>query len=160
MELIHFNSDSPLEPWRIVNDVVMGGLSQGSFTLNKNGHGVFNGQVSLENNGGFSMVQYQFETINVNHFNKIKLRLKGDGKSYQFRVKTDQDDYYAYVASFTTSGVWETIDILFECMVPKFRGKQIRTTNYPGEQMTQLAFLIGNKKAESFELIIESITLE
>ena len=38
----------------------MGGRSDGNFNLNKEGFAVFHGEVSLENNGGFSSLRYQF----------------------------------------------------------------------------------------------------
>lgn len=160
MTLFNFNSESNLTNWRIVDDVVMGGKSDGNFALNKAGYGLFSGRVSLENNGGFSMVQYTFDTKNVSNYSKVIIKLKGDGKTYQFRVKTDSNDYYSYVTSFDTSGNWETIEILFKDMYPAFRGRKLDMKNYPGNEMQMIAFLIGNKKAESFELEIKSITLK
>jgi len=90
----------------------------------------------------------------------VCIRLKGDGKSYQFRIKTNNSDYYSYVAPFKTSGDWETIEIPFNSMYPAFRGRKLNAENYPGKQMEMIAFLIGNKKAESFQLEIESIELK
>ena len=46
-------------------DVVMGGKSSGSFALSPEGHGVFKGAVSLENNGGFSSLRYNCEKTTV-----------------------------------------------------------------------------------------------
>ena len=45
-------------------------------------------------------------------------------------------------------------------MSPAFRGNKLNIPNYPAETVEELAFLIGNKKAESFQLEIDSITLE
>lgn len=55
--LFNFTSSTDIKTWYIVDDVVMGGRSSGTFTLNEDGHGVFAGNVSLENNGGFSSVR-------------------------------------------------------------------------------------------------------
>jgi hypothetical protein len=38
----------------------MGGESSSTFQLNSEGHGVFEGNISLDNNGGFSSVRYRF----------------------------------------------------------------------------------------------------
>jgi hypothetical protein len=160
MTLFNFNTNSDITNWNIVDDVVMGGRSNGSFSLNESGTGVFRGKVSLENNGGFSMVQYNFETKHVDGFSKVSIKLKGDGKTYQFRIKTDNSDYYSYVFSFQTTSDWQTIEIPFSSMYPAFRGRRLNTKNYPGEQMEMIAFLIGNKKAESFNLEIEKIELK
>ena len=40
--------------WQVVNDGVMGGLSEGKLTPNLAGTMMFSGMLSLENNGGFS----------------------------------------------------------------------------------------------------------
>ena len=61
MILFDFNIKSDISNWKVVDDVVMGGRSNGNFELNKNGYGVFSGNVSLENNGGFSSLRYRFD---------------------------------------------------------------------------------------------------
>lgn len=160
MTLFNFDSKSDISNWRIVNDVVMGGRSNGNFKINNTGYGLFFGDVSLENNGGFSMVQYSFDTKKVSNYTKVCIKLKGDGKTYQFRIKENDSEYYSYVTSFETSKDWETIEIPFNSMYPAFRGRKLDAANYTGEQMDMIAFLIGNKKAEAFNLEIDSIILK
>lgn len=160
MTLFNFDSKSDITNWNIVDDVVMGGSSSGTFSLSGSGTGIFKGKVSLENNGGFSMVQYRFKTLQVENFSKVTIRLKGDGKLYQFRIKTNESDYYSYVSTFNTSGEWETITIPFANMYPAFRGRKLDAENYRGKKMEVIAFLIGNKKAESFHLEIKDIELK
>ena len=58
--IYNFNKKSNLKKWTVINDAVMGGKSEGEFYLNSDGNGVFEGDVSLENNGGFSSVKYKF----------------------------------------------------------------------------------------------------
>ncbi|RED48439.1 CIA30 family protein [Seonamhaeicola aphaedonensis] len=159
MILFDFNKNSNYTNWRIVDDVVMGGRSNGNFDLNDAGNGIFSGYVSLENNGGFSMVQYAFETKNISSFSRVSIYLKGDGKTYQFRVKSSIDDSYSYVIPFKTTGAWETIEIPLNTMYPSFRGRKLDKANYPGQQLEMVAFLIGNKKEERFKLEIDSIVL-
>jgi hypothetical protein len=106
------------------------------------------------------MVQYKFNTIRVDGFTKVCIKLKGDGKSYQFRIKTNSSDKHSYIALFETTGNWQTIEVPFNTMYPAFRGRKLDLGNYPGEQMEGIAFLIGNKKAEAFRLEIDGILLE
>tara|TARA_R110001583_G_scaffold120263_2_gene271539 strand:- start:577 stop:1107 length:531 start_codon:yes stop_codon:yes gene_type:complete len=160
MTIFDFNTKSNITNWRIVDDVVMGGRSNGNFKINDSGYGEFSGTVSLENNGGFSMVQYAFEAKKVDAFTKVVIKLKGDGKKYQFRVKTNDNDRHSYTTSFVTNGEWETIEIPFNQLEPAFRGRKLDMENYPGNQMEMIAFLIGNKKAEAFNLEIESVVLK
>ncbi|WP_338356692.1 CIA30 family protein [Yeosuana marina] len=160
MTLFNFKTTSDISNWKIVDDVVMGGRSNGSFGLTNAGYGSFYGHVSLENNGGFSMVKYTFDTKHVEGFSKVCLHIKGDGKTFQFRIKTSNHDEHSYVCQFSTSNDWEIIEIPFTTLYPTFRGRQLHMENYPGKQMEQIAFLIGNKKAESFKLEIERIELK
>lgn len=160
MILFDFNKDSDLRNWMVVDDVVMGGRSEGNLELNKEGNAVFWGEVSLENNGGFSSVRFNFEKIDVPDYSKLKIRLKGDGKQYQFRVKSSQYDRHSYVYSVKTSGEWETITVPLSEMQPSFRGRSLNIPNYPVKELEEVAILIANYKAELFRLEIDKITLE
>jgi len=160
LPLFDFTKESDLSNWYIVDDVVMGGRSDGYFEINEKGHGLFHGEVSLENNGGFSSVRYRFEQQKIDAFQVCKIRLKGDGKAYQFRAKTDKYDRHSYVYHFETSGEWEVISIPLNEMYPSFRGMQLDMPNFPSSELEEVAFLIANKKAESFKLEVDWIGLE
>lgn len=160
MTLFDFNSETDIKQWSVVNDGVMGGLSKGTLIMNENGHALFSGKVLLENNGGFSSVRHRLPKTDVSTHQKIVLRVKGDGKIYQFRVKTNSADFYSYTYSFKTMGKWETIEIPFSEMVPSFRGRRVNLPNYPGEILEEIAFLIGNGKQEVFALEIDKIEVQ
>jgi len=160
MTLFDFSKDSNPANWSIVDDVVMGGRSDGHFEINQEGHGVFYGEVSLENNGGFSSVRYNTGHKEIAGYSKIILKLKGDGKQYQFRVKSDRNDRHSYIFYFETSGDWQHIAIPLSEMKPGFRGRKLNMPNYPAKVLEELAILISNKKEESFKLEIDKITLE
>lgn len=162
MTIFQFSHDSSLDNWYIMDDVVMGGRSNGSMELNDEGHGEFAGHVSLENNGGFSSVRFRIDDalVNIEGHNICKLRIKGDGKSYQFRTKRSPSQRYSYIYEFTTTGEWETIDIPLIDMYPSFRGYRLDRSNYTADSLGEIAFLISNKKNENFKLLIESIVLE
>ena len=160
MLLFDFQPNSDLSNWYVVDDGVMGGRSQGGFRLDEDGHAVFSGKVSLENNGGFSSLRYSFREKEVSPYQKVVLRLKGDGKRYQFRVKSSRYDRASYIQYFTTNGEWQEIEVQLRDLYPSFRGRRLNRPNYPGEEMAEIAFLIGNKKAESFRLLIDKIELE
>lgn len=160
MTLFNFNENSEINQWRVVNDGVMGGLSDGEFYLNEIGNAVYKGHVSLENNGGFSSVRYRFEEKNTSAFTKFCLTLKGDGKRYQFRVKTENGDRHSYIAYFETTGEMQEIEIDFAKMYPAFRGRTLDIPNFSGAQMVEIAFLIGNKEEQDFVLEIDKIELK
>ena len=127
--IFEFNAESNISKWVILDDIVMGGKSDGNFTLNKKGNGVFSGVISLDNNGGFSSVRYRLDKKCLKKYSKFIIKIKGDGKAYQFRAKK----------------------------YPAFRGRILNMKNYQGKQLQEIAFLIGNKKNESFKLEIDEI---
>jgi len=158
--IIDFNSKSDLSNWYVVDDGVMGGLSSGNITITKKGYAKFYGDVSLDNNGGFTSVRYQFEKKNINSYTTCKIKVKGDGKNYEFRVKSDADQRHSYKYNFQTSGKWEEIEIPLKEMYPTFIGMKLDIPNFPVDVLEEIMFLIANKKEERFQLLIDKITLE
>ncbi len=158
--LFDFTTKTSASSWQIVDDGVMGGRSAGKFSINAQGHGVFEGKVSLENNGGFSSVRHSFQTKSIKGYTRLVIRLKGDGKCYQVRLKSSQTDYYSYIAYIDTQKDWQNIEVNLTEMYPSFRGQRLNRPNYPAQELSEIAFLIGNKKAESFQLLIDKIELK
>ncbi len=158
--IFDFNKKSDLQDWIIVNDVVMGGRSSSTFKLDEDGLGIFEGNISLENNGGFSSLRYRFLKRTIKGDTQVKITLRGDGKKYQFRVKSNAGDYYSYIAPFLTSGEWQEIVIPLRDMYPSFRGRRLNQPNFSNDSIEELTFLIGNKKSERFKLLIDKIVLE
>ncbi|PZX58478.1 complex I intermediate-associated protein 30 (CIA30) [Algoriphagus ratkowskyi] len=154
--LYQFDKNITTSDWKIVDDVVMGGMSEGSFKINEAGNGVFEGSVSLENNGGFSSLRHR-ETFHIQSRKNVRIHLIGDGSTYQFRLKANSSDRHSYIAEFSTSGDWETISITLSAMYPAFRGRKLSIGNFDQDQIMEMAFLIGNKKEQQFKLEIKSI---
>lgn len=158
--IFDFNKKSEIQDWLIVDDVVMGGESSGTFHLNTDGFGVFEGSISLENNGGFSSVQYEFPKKQINDYSKVIIKLRGDGKNYQFRIKSNSENSYSYIAPFMTSGDWEEIEIPLKDMYPSYRGRRLDLPNFSDDYIEEVTFLIGNKEKEQFKLLIDKIELK
>ena len=158
--IFDFNSNSDISAWRVVDDVVMGGESEGNFKLNENGNGVYFGEVSLENNGGFSSLRFRFNKKEISNYSKIILKIKGDGKDYQFRVKDNYRNFYSYISSFSTNKNWQLIEINLSEMYPGFRGRKLEMSKFSSSVIEEIAFLIGNKRNESFKIEIDKIYLE
>lgn len=157
--LVDFKENPTTKNWNVVDDVVMGGRSSGSFTLSDEGYGKFSGEVSLEKNGGFSSVKYDMETVMVNLSSTLRIRLKGDGNTYQFRVKDKRRHSYSYISKFETTGNWQTLEFKLADLYPTFRGRKVALPNFDQNTIEELRFLIGNKKPQEFELLIAFITL-
>ncbi|THD69236.1 CIA30 family protein [Robertkochia marina] len=155
-----FKEQEEVDAWSIVNDVVMGGRSDASLELDEDGHGVFSGAVSLENNGGFASMRLRLSPMDLRRFKTIHLRVKGEPTRYQFRCKSSWNEPQSYVAPFETTGQWQEVALNLREMVPTFRGNRLDMPDFPGESLAEIAILIGNKKAESFALKLDRIWLE
>ena len=158
--IFDFTKEANLKNWFVVNDTVMGGASAGKMGTDEEGNGLFEGHVSLDNNGGFTSIRYEPGKTKLQAYNKFVILLKGDGKTYQFRVKANSSDYYSYVYSFTTSGNRQTIEIPFSAMAPSFRGRNLDMANFPADHLEEIGFFIGNKKEEDFKLAIANIGVQ
>jgi monofunctional biosynthetic peptidoglycan transglycosylase len=158
--LFDFKDAKQLAPWRIVNDGVMGGLSQGQLTHSDNETAIFAGAVSLENNGGFTSTRTVSLNYNLKDHTGILIRVKGDGKNYQFRVRTNgRFDGVSYRYMFATKAdTWVTIEIPFDRFSPVFRGRVLNNVGpIVPSNIQQVGFLIANKRSENFKLEIDWI---
>ncbi len=159
MILTDFNNASELQSWYVVNDGVMGGLSKGYLRHNDAGYAVFSGDISLDNNGGFSSIRKTYNKQDISGYTYAVLKVRGDGKKYQFRVKSSSREYHSYVYEFSTQEEWEEIIIPLKEMRPQFRGRKLNIPDYDAQSLSEIALLIGNKKEESFSLEIAAISL-
>ena len=157
--VLDFNKEASAKNWTVVNDSVMGGVSSSEMKLDEKGKGVFEGEVSIENNGGFTLIKKYLSIKFTKEYSKIELRVKGDGKQYQFRIKSNLEENYWYIQKFTTENDWDVISLPLASFYPSQRGNRLSLENFNANQIEAIAFLIGNKKQEEFKLIIDTITL-
>lgn len=158
--VFNFEKNADLSQWYIEEDQVMGGVSTGSISITDNGHGLFKGHVSLENNGGFSSVHYDLSKMKIEDYDTVSIRLKGDGKDYQFRISADDNDKFEYVKEFSTSGEWEEVKIPLKEFYPSYRGRKLDKPNFNHDYIDDIGILIGNKRNENFEILIDKIELK
>lgn len=158
--IFDFNSGTKISDWVVVEDRVMGGRSNAEISLTDEGHAKFSGNVSLDNNGGFASVRHRLNVEGVKNFSKAVIRLKGDGKNYQFRLKNKSNDRHSYIQEFSTNGEWQEIELDLAKMYPGFRGRKLDIPNWDHDIIQEITFLIGNKKNEEFSLLIDYIRLK
>jgi NADH dehydrogenase [ubiquinone] 1 alpha subcomplex assembly factor 1 len=160
LQVYTFSKQTNIKEWSVVNDGVMGGVSKSTLALTNAGHGLFSGHVSLANNGGFASILLN-KTIKLSEEKKFfVLRVKGDGKAYEFRLKGKIPQSESYVHQFKTSGEWENIKLEISDFYPQFRGRKLNIPNFNFKSVEQLSFLIANNQEEDFELMIDWIALE
>jgi monofunctional biosynthetic peptidoglycan transglycosylase len=157
--LIDFGSED-LSEWSVVNDGVMGGVSRGGLRLSDHETGIFAGVLSLENNGGFASVRASVGHRDLSAYTGLEIRVRGDGRTYQLRLRTDDRfDGVAYRAFFETrAGEWTTVRLPFAAFEPTFRGRTPRNASPldPGA-VHQVGFMLADKQPGAFSLEIDYV---
>ncbi len=103
--------------WRTVVDGVMGGRSSGRVRQTDSGNLLFTGNLSLENNGGFSQIRTAISDSAFAGAEGIEIRIRGDGRVYNFDVRASNARMMAgaFQQEFQTlEGQWLTIKIPFD----------------------------------------------
>ena len=144
--------------WPNINDGVMGGVSSGGMSAG-DGYATFRGTVSFENNGGFSSVRSPAVVHDLSTFDGLVLRVRGDGKRYGFRLKTDASfDGVSYQVEIEPpAGEWTEISVPFTDFIPVYRGRVVR--DHPPLDPSRIATfgLIISRQAGPFRIDIESV---
>ena len=159
--LFEFQKSNEIDSWQIVNDGVMGGLSQSKISWDEKENTLgFSGKVSLENNGGFASVRASLPNFEQREFKKLKLRVRGDGNTYQFRMKgSENSDGIAYSLDFETEkDKWMEIELAVEDFEPTFRGRVYpEYGNFDSKDLKQIGILIAGKQEGKFHFEIDWI---
>lgn len=160
MQKIAFTDSSELENWVIINDTVMGGRSSARLNI-EDEHLIFNGYLSLENNGGFASVRRVYDERTWLPNNPLQIKTVGDGRRYQFRLRTNrQMDGVAYVATFqTTADKAQSFSFEPGDFTPQFRGRFVRgAPALSFDDITQIGFMQAEKSPGEFSLQVLSIS--
>jgi len=155
-------ADAEASQWRNVDDTVMGGISRGEMLITAQGTGLFQGQLSLENNGGFSSVRRDVLEGDFANATRVSVRVKGDGRRYQLRLHPRDGSRVTYRAAFdTVSGEWQTLPFALTDFEPVFRGRIIDSAPpLDADNISQVGFLIADKESGNFKLEVDWIAAE
>ena len=156
--IIDFRSPNEAERWEIVNDGVMGGVSQSTLLATPNQPAIFAGNVSLENYGGFSSMRTYPRDYQLESYDGLIIHVKGDGKRYRFRLRTDDlFDGIAYQAIFLTKlEEWVTVKLPFRDFIPVYRGRVVSDApRLNPAHIKRLGFMIADKQSGPFRLEID-----
>ena len=156
MTIIDFSRGDVI--WPHINDGVMGGVSSGGMSAG-DGYATFQGTVSFDNNGGFSSVRSPAVVHDLSAFEGLVLRVRGDGKRYGFRLKTDASfDGVSYQVQIEPpAGEWAEISAPFTDFIPVYRGRVVQ--DHPQLDPSRIATfgLIISRQEGRFRIDIESV---
>lgn len=158
--MFDFVEAGSLEGWANVNDTVMGGVSSSSTTWD-DGQMVFAGELSLENNGGFTSVRGPIdERLGglMAEATRLTVQATGDGKVYLLQVRTLDDQLY--VQRFTTTaGVEQTYPLPLDAFeaVGRFLDPLPDATPLDPSRVAQVVIYLLDKQDGPFRLAVRRI---
>ena len=157
--LFDLNSDERGLQWYVQNDTVMGGRSQGGFSITDKAL-IFSG-VTNTNGGGFSSIRTQKIARDLSGYSGIKVRIESDGRRYTWSIQTDarwRGRLISYWADFqTAAGESEEIYIPFTNFMPQFRGFKLDGPRLDLSAISEFALYQYDKTDGAFELKLFSV---
>ena len=149
-----FSNPNTLRDSWIVNDGVMGGVSQSSLRQDEDGM-FFEGVVSLENNGGFASMRSSVRFPQGTQL--IELIAKGDGKRYKLVLRTELAPRVTYVADFIALPTWQTYRFNLSQFKSTFRGRDVNAPALSFSDVIDFGILISNNQAGSFAIQLKTL---
>lgn len=112
--------------WRLITDGVMGGVSDGRLSVevvDNQGCLRLQGDVKLENNGGFIQVALDLPTNiieDIQSYTGLVLAVHGNNEQYNIHLRTLDNwlPWQSYRASFTAAPAWTRLYIPFADFTP------------------------------------------
>ena len=158
LDLINPSNDIGIKNWTIINDDVMGGISNSTILINDKKNLIFKGYLSLENNGGFASSRLDLRKENLNGIKFFEIKLKGDGNNYKLRLR-QKNMRASYSCDFKSQkNEWIIVNLPVEDFRPTWRGYTY--SNYPDldlDKINSLSLHISDKQQGRFNLEIEYI---
>ena len=158
IDLLNPEKNIGLDNWNIVNDDVMGGISTSYLSVSDGKSLIFNGNLSLENNGGFASSRLRLSKKSLIGVKSFSMKIKGDGNSYKLRLSQD-NRRASYSANFKSiNDEWIEVNIPIEDFIATWRGYTY--SDYPSidsERINSLGLQISDKQEGEFKLEIRHI---
>ena len=157
---IDFGTQGNQKGWRVINDGVMGGLSEGRARLTESSV-LLRGIISLENNGGFSSLKGPFGRYDLSQYQTVEIRMRHTGIGFAMTLEQHQRFYMPYYkhALETRTDRWETLRL----PLSGFKRYQMGRTDGQSIDADALAntlrigFISFEKRAGDFEIEIDYI---
>ncbi len=156
--VLDFSDRAVSDEFRVINDGVMGGVSN-SRLRNADGAMVFEGEVSLENNGGFASFRGPARIPAGN--SALLLTVRGDGKRYKLTLKTDDSDRAPqYQAAFVAPKEWTAVRFTANDFAASFRGRAVDAPALDFAAVRSVGVLISDRQAGPFRFELKDLRVE
>ncbi len=150
--------------WYVVNDTVMGGVSASRVRAHDTDGMVFEGNLSLENNGGFASTRTEDIPSDWSAVSALQFKIVGDGRSYIATVRTPSRElrriYYRQVFD-TKDGEAMTVTLPLDGFNAYTFGRRVPGAPSLSDVRTRIGsigVMLADKKEGPFSLQIAEIS--
>ncbi|MDH3287047.1 MAG: CIA30 family protein [Betaproteobacteria bacterium] len=156
--VLDFSRPEVLQTFRVINDDVMGGVST-SRLHTTDGAMVFEGEVSLENNGGFASfrgpVRFPAESA------ALLLTVRGDGQRFKLTLKLDASTAtHQYQAAFVAPREWQTLRFEPADFSASYRGRAVAAPRIELGAVRYFGLLISDRQPGAFKVELRDVRSE
>ncbi len=160
MMKIEFDNREDFAAWRVVNDGVMGGKSEGGI-LSKDGYMNFSGTINT-NGGGFSSIRKWMEPGAFEDAQALTFKIRSDGRKYQVNLRTGARYWgrsVAYRADIpaTPAGEWAEVSIKLTDLSPSVFGRNVKARAFDKSDVRILGIILADGQDGPFNLDIKEI---
>ncbi|MEL6825954.1 MAG: CIA30 family protein [Pseudomonadota bacterium] len=158
--LLEHSPNDTANPWRTVNDGVMGGLSDGGSVL-EDGALTFAG-VTNTNGGGFSSIRLRVAPGSMAGADRLKVHMKRDARTYSMTLRTNVMSYgrrIAFRAPIVTSSEDEWGDgvLAFDTLKASIWGRSVPDAFFDPGEVVEIGLIIYDGKDGPFEMQLKRI---
>jgi hypothetical protein len=156
--VIDFSDADTVRAFRVVNDGVMGGVSDSRLAM-VDGALRFEGSVSLANGGGFA--SFRGPARLPAGASALSVTLRGDGQRYKLVLKRDDDGSTPqYQAPFVAPREWTSVRFAPADFSATFRGRPVAAPPLAFGEVRALGVLISDRQAGPFRLELGQVRAE
>lgn len=162
LPLFDFRDPLAVSAWTPIDDRVMGGVSVSTLRHDPAGHAVFQGEVSLERNGGFASVRSSPGQRGMQGAEVCVVEIRGVPKRFKLSLLTDDGfNTLIYQAGFAPTGSdWQTLRLPISSFRATFRGREVvDTPQLEPAGIRQVGLMIADRQAGRFALDIRRLSL-
>ena len=158
---IDFNKQT--QDWETIVDGVMGGKSEGKVTLKKETL-LFTGNISFQNNGGFSSLRNKYGKYDLSGYQEVEIRYRNLGQAFNMTLETSEYWFQPYFKKLLggEENDWSTLNIPLD----EFQKTQVgrkhsdKATKEDLSKVIRFGFINAGKKEGPFELEIDYIRFQ
>ncbi len=160
---IDFGKDKSGSDWWVINDGVMGGLSEGNALLTDSSV-KFEGYVSLANNGGFASMKSEWTNVDLSAMDTIEIRYKSSGIQLAMTLENHYNWWQPYCKFNlpSTSDTFSTIQFSLKDFDEYRVGRKtgVKISDQQLSEIVRIGFITNEKREGTFDFEVDYFSIQ